>query len=281
MKTAIALGTFDGVHLGHKAVIEASLKSGFKSVAVAFPEPPKSVISCKGNLLTTPIKKREILKKMGVNEVFYLDFTEIRDNSPEEFLSFLKSEFNPAVICCGFNYRFGKNGLGDTEYLSKFCGENNIKSVVVPPVLVGSDIVSSTAIREMLEAGEVLKANRLLCEPFGFSAPVIKGDKRGRTIGFPTANQIYPDNLIKVKFGVYKSVITFNGKTYKGITNIGVRPSFPNGEISAETYIYDFSGNLYDKVLDICLIEFIRPEQKFDSVEQLKQKIEEDIKKAH
>ncbi len=281
MKTAIALGTFDGVHSGHRAVIDAAVNSGLKSIAAAFPEPPKSIISGDKNWLSTPHQKREILLNRGINEVFYLDFEKIRDMSPLGFLTFLKARFNPAVICCGFNYRFGKNGAGDTELLESYCSENGIQLIKIAPVCVGDRVISSTYIRELLENGEIELANSYLAEPFGFTGEVIHGDKRGRTIGFPTVNQLYPENLALVKFGVYKSEITVGGKTYSGITNIGVRPSFKTEKIMSETYINDFSGEIYGEVLKIRLLKFIRPEQKFESLEKLKENIENDIKKAY
>lgn len=281
MKTAVALGTFDGVHKGHLSVINAAASSGFKPVAVAFPEPPKGIISGDKNLLTNPIKKREILIKSGINEVFYLDFKKIRDYSPEQFLKLLKNEFNPAVICCGFNYRFGKNGEGDTGLLKDFCKKNEIKFIEAQPVTAQGRVISSTYIRELLEQGMVAEANGFLSEPFGFNAQVIHGDKRGRTIGFPTVNMVYSDSLVEVRFGVYKSEITVDDKTYSGITNVGMRPSFRTEKIMAETYICDFSGDVYGKIINVKLLNFIRPEQKFETLQELKANIMNDIQKAY
>lgn len=281
MKTAVALGTFDGVHKGHLSVINAAVSSGFRPIAVAFPEPPKSIISGDKKLLMTPYKKKQMLENQGITEVFYLDFLKIRDNSPEEFLRFLKNEFNPAVICYGFNYHFGKNGAGDVGFIAEFCKKNGIEFIKAEPVEKDGITVSSTYIRGLLEEGRVTEANSLLSEPFGFSAQVIHGDKRGRTIGFPTVNQLYPDNLVRVKFGVYKSLVTVSGKTYNSITNIGVRPTFQNGKISAETHIIGFSGDIYGEVAEIKLTDFLREERKFSSLDELKENIILDIEKAH
>ncbi len=281
MKTAIALGTFDGVHIGHRSVIKAAVGSGFKAVAVAFPEPPKSIISGDKRLLTSPIAKKKMLENEGIKEVFYLDFAKIRDNSPHEFLNFLKNEFDPAVICCGFNYRFGKNGEGDVLLIEEFCNKNGIEFIKAVPVDIDGVTVSSTYIRDLLEEGKISVANRLLGQPFGFFGAVIKGDRRGRTIGFPTINQLYPEDIAKVKYGVYKSETLVGGKKYNSITNIGIRPTYENGVVSAETYIIDFSGDLYGEVAYVQLIDFLREERKFSSIEELKENIENDIKKAH
>lgn len=279
-KTAIALGTFDGVHLGHKSVINAAVGSGLRAVAVAFPEPPKSIISGEKNLLTGPYKKKQMLEKEGISEVLYLNFNEIKDISPTEFLNFLKDRLNAAVICCGFNYRFGKNGEGDASLIADFCEKNGIEFKKVEPVKMDGVTVSSSLIRDLLQNGDVEWANSLLGEEFGFSGEIVHGDMRGRTIGFPTLNQFYPENLVKVRFGVYSSSVTVSGNTYKSITNIGIRPTFQSEKIMAETYILDFSGDLYGRMLEVKLHKFIRPEQKFHNLTELKENIENDIEKA-
>lgn len=280
VKVAVALGTFDGVHLGHAAVLEAAKNSGFKPVAVSFPEPPKSVISGVKNLLTTPTEKKEILEKNAVKNVFYLDFSEIRDYSPEQFLDYLNKTFNIGAICCGFNYRFGKEGRGDTAFLADYAKAHGINFFMAEPEIIDGETISSTLIRRLLAEGETERANALLSEPFGFSSEVIHGDKRGRTIGFPTINQIYPENKAPLRFGVYKTEVCVADKVYTGITNVGRRPSFPNGEITAETYILGFSGEIYGKIVKISFLKFIRDEQKFDNIEELKQNILLDIEKA-
>ncbi len=281
MKTAIALGTFDGVHIGHKVVINAAKKSGFSPVVVAFPEAPRGIITGEKSVLTLPSQKKEILLSLGAHSVYYLEFSKVRDMSPTEFLEFLVCEFDPAFITCGFNYRFGKNGRGDVSTIRDFCNERGIEFAEISPVSEEGTVVSSTAIRKLLEIGEIENANRLLSRPFSFSAPVIHGDERGRTIGFPTINQVYPPNLVAVKFGVYKSVVAIGDKKYNGITNIGVRPTFQNGLVSAETYIIGFDGNLYGATVKLELLRFIRSERKFSSVDELKANIESDIQAAN
>ena len=274
-KNAIALGTFDGVHKGHKAVL--NLPDGCKKTAVTFDLPPKMFLTCKKSLITTNKDKCRILKKCGMDEVYTLKFIEVKDMPPEWFLKFLKTEFNPCYISCGFNYRFGKGGIGTTEMLKKFCNENKIDFNCVPPVKECGEIVSSTVIRNILASGEIEKANKLLSEPFSFESEIVEGFKRGREMGFPTANQKYPEELTMLRFGVYATEAIFEGKSYSGITNIGIRPTFKSDYIISETYIKDFHGNLYGKSLRIVPKFFIRDEKKFSSLEEIKNQIKKDL----
>lgn len=278
-KTALALGTFDGVHSGHISVINAAVSSGYRAVAVAFPEPPRAFFECKTELLTSPHEKQQLLRELGIDSVHFLDFGKIKDMPPEEFLLYLKNTFNPALISCGFNHRFGKDGKGDIPLLINFCRANNIKLMVADAVTVGDNVLSSTYIRSLIKNGEVSTANRYLARPFGFSGEVIHGDKRGRTIGFPTINQLYPAIKVPVRFGVYKSSVTVDGTTYSGITNVGIRPSFRTDAVMAETYILDFDGEIYGKIADVRLVDFIRDEQKFSGISELKRAIDKDIER--
>jgi riboflavin kinase/FMN adenylyltransferase len=275
MKTALALGTFDGIHLAHRFVLD--LPEGYKKMAVTFVKPPKMYIKNKTELLMTFSDKEKSLKEMGFSEIVALDFEEIKDLEPLDFLNYLCDNYNPAVISCGFNYRFGKDGMGDTELLQDFCDKKGICLKICDAIKKDGVVVSSTLIRNLLKQGETAKANALMKNPFFFEAEVLQGDKRGRTIGFPTINQKYPEDLVKVKFGVYKTKVIADGKAYDGITNIGLRPTFESEYIISETFIKDFSGDLYGKTVKIVLEEFIRPEVKFGSLEELKQQIEKDI----
>ena len=275
MANAIALGTFDGVHKGHRAVLD--LPEDFRKIAVTFSLPPKAVLTGKNALINSIEDKCRILKSIGIDEILTLRFESVREMSPEEFLGFLKEKYNPKYISCGFNYRFGKMGQGDTYLLKKFCADNGIELKIAEPVKVGDDIVSSTFIRNLLSNGDVGMASSLLSEPFSFTATVIEGDKRGRTIGFPTINQRYPEELVKLRFGVYKTKIEIDDNVFYGITDIGIRPTYKSDYVISETFIKDFSGDLYGKDLRIIPIEFLRDEKKFSSLEELKKQIEFDI----
>ena len=276
MKRAIALGTFDGLHKGHRAVL--ALPDNMKKTAVIFPLPPKALLSGEPNALMTEKDKCAALKKIGIDEIYTLDFNEVKDMPPKEFLLFLKQKFAPDLISCGFNYHYGKKAAGNTQMLGDFCRDNGIEFNCHTPVCEGGEPVSSTRIRKYLQNGEIEAANGLLTFPFSFTAEVISGDRRGRTIGFPTVNQKYPSELIPLKFGVYKSKIIVDGEEYEGITNIGIRPTFKSDYIISETYIIGFSGDLYGKIITTIPTRFVRGEVKFSSVEELKRQIENDIK---
>ena len=277
MKTAVSLGFFDGLHKGHLAVLDVC--SSFHRVAVTFKTSPKAELSGVSEAIQSFADKCKALKKFGVDEVYALDFNEVKNKTPLEFLLLLKDRFSPALISCGFNYRFGKGGQGDIVFLEDFCNKNGIELRISPPITQNGKTVSSSHIRELIKSGDVKTANTLLAEPFSFEVPVIKGDQRGRTIDFPTINQEYPKDFVIPKFGVYKTEVSFDGKSYLGITNIGIRPTYPSTFIISETYIKNFSGDLYGKNVRLSLLEFLRGEKIFASLEELKAQIAEDIKK--
>lgn len=275
MKNALSLGTFDGIHKGHRAVL--NLPADCRKIAVTFEIPPKLAMSGDLQLIMTNEDKCRVLKSIGIDEILTLDFEKVRDIGALEFLELLYNKYKPSVISCGFNYRFGKGGEGNTETLKSFCTERGIDLLCSLPVEFEGETVSSTLLRNMLKNGEIEKANALLQEPFSFKAEVIDGEKRGRSIGFPTVNQKYPKELVTVKFGVYKTLVDFEGRKYQGITNIGLRPTFKSDYIISETYIKNFSDNLYGKVLRITPLSFLREEKKFSSIEELKKQIKADI----
>ena len=275
MKTAIALGTFDGLHAGHRAVIEKT--ADFFSVAVTFKIPPKSILLGEPQLLVLPQDRKKALEDLGINQVDMQNFEDVYHIDAINYLENLYQKYKPSKIVCGYNYRFGKNAAGDTALLNRFCKNHNIEFCCVPEQCDGKKPISSTAIREYIKNGNIEKANTLLYNNFSFTSEVIHGDARGKTLGFPTANQKYPHLLVKAKFGVYISRVTVDGKTYKAVTNVGIRPTFKTDTIGCETYIKDFSGDLYNKNIKTEFIKFIRAEQKFDSVNQLKQAISNDI----
>ncbi len=281
-KTAIALGTFDGLHIGHLSVLSAVLEmKDMKHYVATFDEPPRRKSKNIDVPMLISVKlKNELLESMGFDKVISLDFDEIRNQSPEEFLKNLCKEYNVGAISCGFNYRFGKNGKGDADFIEEFCRKNGIVSVVCPEVLYNESRVSSTHIRNLVSEGEVSFANKLMSAPFTFEGVVKNGDSRGHTIGFPTINVPLDSNLVLPKFGSYASFVTIDGEKYKAVTNIGVHPTFNNSLPQSETYILDFSGDLYGKSVRISLMDFLREEQKFESVDELIAAIKNDCKET-
>lgn len=275
-ENAIALGTFDGVHLGHKAVLEIPDK--YNKIAVTFYIPPKYYLGGNMELILSADEKTATLMKLGFNEICMNDFEKYKNMSATDFLEHLYNEYKPALISCGFNYRFGKGGKGDTELLKSFCENKNIIFKCADAVEVDGSTVSSTVIREYLKSGKINEANKLLYEPFFIDEEVIKGDKRGRTIGFPTINQAYPEDKVQIKFGVYKTCVTVGDKNYFGITYVGNRPSFKTDYVICETYIKDFEGELYGQQIKVSFLDYLRGEVKFSSVDELKEQLKKDIK---
>ena len=264
-KYAIALGMFDGVHVGHKAVLSAAVKSPYRSVAVTF----SSIPGKAEGVLMTPREREDKLRVFGIDETLFLDFFEVKDLAPEEFLNFLSNKYDIGKICCGFNYRFGKKASGDTEFLKNWCNEKAIEFYECPEVVSEGKTVSSTYIKALISEGKAEKAAELLGGPFSFTAEVVKGDQRGRTWGLPTINQLYPEGKARPKNGVYQTVVEIRGKRYDGVTNIGLRPTFLTDYISAETFILDYSDDCYGENVKTELYAFLREEKKFSSVDEL------------
>lgn len=276
METAIVLGTFDGLHAGHRAVIEKA--TDLFSVAVTFDIPPKSFLTGRPQLLMLSSERERRLKMLGIDRVDMQQFENVKNIEPQKYLEILKRKYNPKRIVCGFNYAFGKGARGDKTLIDEFCKKNNIEFVCVPPVLVDDRVVSSTYIRQLIRDGKIEEAASQIYGGFSFTAPVVHGDARGRQLGFPTANQMYPTDMVDLKFGVYISRVTVDGKQYSAITNIGIRPTYETKLIGCETYIKGFSGDIYGMSMTTELLRFVREEKKFSSVEELKAAILYDVK---
>lgn len=283
-KKSVALGNFDGMHLGHIAVLNKALEAAGDALtpcALLFSEHSiKSLTGIAPPKLMTDEERRNFITDFGF-KIEEIDFNRICNFSAQEFVDeILVKKLNAGAVVCGYNYRFGKNALGNTETLKSLCTERSIDCHIVSEVHCDGNAVSSTVIRNLIENGETQKANRMLGRRFGFTSPVIHGDERGRSWGFPTANQLLPDGFVMPKFGVYASEVTVEGRKYKGVTNIGKRPTVGTEIVLSETYIIDLNDNLYDKEIDIRLIDFIRPEKKFCSFNELATQIKADTNKV-
>lgn len=283
-RTAVALGNFDGMHVGHMAVLEAAKSfesEGLLPVAVLFDEHSLKAITGKAPaMLMTVTERNRIINENGLR-IETLVFNEIRDLSPSAFVEkILVGRLGAAAVCCGYNYRFGKGASGTAQTMGEICGRLGLQCRVSGEVDVDRCAVSSTKIRGFIENGEIEKANKMLGRPFGFSSRVIDGDKRGRVLGFPTINQIIPEELAMPRFGVYQSVVTVNGEKFKGVTNVGRRPTVGTEKILSETHILDFDRDIYGENVDVRLIKFIRPEKKFSSFDELARQIKSDAKEV-
>ena len=238
-RTAVALGNFDGMHVGHMAVLEGAKsfqKDGLVPVAVLFDEHSmKAITGIAPPMLMTVGERNEYIIKKGL-KLETIIFNEIKNLSPEDFVEkILVEKLRAGAVCCGYNYRFGKDAAGSAETMRKICDRLGIKCKIAGEVDVAGHAVSSTQIRILIENGETEKANEMLGHKFGFSSPVIDGDKRGRRLGFPTINQELPQELVLPKFGVYRTDVTVGHRRYKGVTNIGKRPTVGTENIALTT----------------------------------------------
>jgi riboflavin kinase/FMN adenylyltransferase len=280
--TVAVFGTFDGLHKGHRAVLNSALAfSEFEPIAITFDVPPKRFVSNDFvPMLMTSDRKKMMFAKLGFKTVEVLDFEKIREMSAEEFLNEMFKKFNIKVAVCGFNYRFGKNAEGNAEYLTSYCHSHGAEAVVCPGTLFSGQIVSSTFIRNLISDGQIAFANTLLESRFSFCTEVMHGEERGRTLGFPTINQELDSDLVVPKFGVYATSVNVDGVKYPAVTNIGVRPTFLLKKPISETYIIGFDGDLYGKKLEVELIDYIRGEMRFTSADQFKLTLSTDCEKA-
>ncbi|MBR1528960.1 MAG: riboflavin biosynthesis protein RibF [Oscillospiraceae bacterium] len=281
---AVALGVFDGVHLGHRAVLNAVCelyrKKGRLACALAFrTEDMISVKSSSGYVYPSAVRRR-ILYQAGIQHVYAPVFSDIRSMDGRTFAEeILYQKLYAKDVCCGKNFRFGKNASCDIHDLEQFGKWFGFRVHVIDDVIIDEIKISSTEIRSLLQNGEIEKANQYLGQPYQIWQEVTHGAQLGRTIGFPTINQLFCENQLVPKFGVYASETEFsNGQKFKSLTNIGMKPTVNyQGLPLAETYIEDFSGDLYGKFLTVRLLRFIRPEMKFASVKALTEQMTKDL----
>ncbi|MCD8094680.1 MAG: riboflavin biosynthesis protein RibF [Ruminococcus sp.] len=280
--TAAALGIFDGLHLGHKRVLSLALEvAKSEGLAPAVFTFKSQSITTKGDFRTllTEDEKLKRLEGMGFEYVYSAHFSRLRDLSDEEFVDkILVGLMNVKTVVCGENFHFGRGGKADVGRLKELCSERGASVLSVPLLRLDDEDVSSTLIRLALENGEIARANALLGYRYGYTLKIEHGFERGRTWDFPTINQALPDGCVLPKFGVYCSRVLINGTWYSGVTNIGVKPTVEQKQKPlAETYILDYSGDLYGKEITIELYEFVRSERKFNSIDELKAEIARNI----
>ncbi len=287
-KTAVALGYFDGLHLGHIGVITTAMeqkKNGLHTAVFTFNcdstlpkfERQEDIISFEN--------KCELMRRVGVEYLYAPDFAEVCGYTAEDFISeILVKRLNAGFACCGSNFRFGKNGSGTPELLKEIGAHYGIEAVTVPDVCHEGEMISSTHIRELIRSGNIEQANTLLGYDLWYRLPVIHGNHIGRTLSFPTINQLIPETNVVPKFGAYKSFVDIGGKIYRGITNIGIKPTVADRRdgsgVVMETHIIGFEGDLYGENVSVSLVGYIRPEQKFKDLDELKKQIAADMETA-
>ena len=280
--TAIALGCFDGIHLGHRAVIDKLNTPEAESLDKAvfsFADGPAFKKGAESIALFDD--KCSILDEMGVSELILPSFDSVKDFPPEAFFSdILIKKLDARLLVCGENYRFGQFAAGDVDMLRTLCAGQGIGCIVVPSVMYGGEMISSSRIRAALSQGDVASAAKLLGRQFSYCLEVVHGRKLGRQLGTPTINQYFPDDFLIPSYGVYASVTEVDGIRYPSVTNIGVKPTVGSNKPLSETWIIGCNEDLYGQYVRVSLISYMRKECKFSSIEILKQAIHEDSIKS-
>ncbi|MBR6127586.1 riboflavin biosynthesis protein RibF [bacterium] len=273
MRTSLVLGFFDGVHIGHQAVIESAVnfKIGNKVVLLTLNDSPAKFFGKPAEYIFSRENSIKKLKLHGVDEVVADDFDKVHRISAEEYLNSIIKKYNPESVSTGFNYTFGFNKTGTPDFLKKYDG--NFTYICTPPVTIDNEIVSSTLIKNCLKSGDIKKANKLLGSNFILEGTIIQGNKLGRQIGFPTANFDYPKEIVKIPFGAY----IIKTDKHLGIMNYGVKPTVTGkNKPIVEVHLINFQGDLYGKKLTVNILEKIRDEKKFSRLEDLKIQLQKD-----
>ena len=285
--TLLTVGVFDGVHLGHQHLLthlrNEAQKRGWLSGVVTFKSHPQTVLSPKSKLpwLNDLETRISLLRGLGIDVIAALTFThEMAQLSPREFLQLLKDYLRMRGLVIGPDFALGRNRQGNADQLRLLGQEMDFSVEVMPPFVLNGEVVSSSAIRQALAQGETGKVGKLLGRPFSLTGQVVSGDKRGRVLGFPTANlDIKPEQALPSD-GVYVTIAYVNHKLLPSVTNIGTRPTFGGGKRTVETCLLDYEGQLLEQKLTIDLVDRLRDEKKFDTSEELKAQIERDIAQA-
>ncbi|MBE6713491.1 MAG: riboflavin biosynthesis protein RibF [Ruminococcaceae bacterium] len=286
--TCVALGNFDGIHLGHRKIVENCVQKareeGLVSLVWSFRRHPEHILKgnfSSGNIISLK-DKEAILKEIGIHHLFLEDFEMVRDLSPEEFCDrILIRQLSARFVFCGFNFRFGRFGAGDAEFLKAYLEPKGVCVIAEDPVCLDGGTVSSTRIRKLLAEGEMEQVKRLLGRPYSIRFPVLHGKRLGTRIGFPTLNQVFPEEYVTPKKGVYAVRVGFDGRELFGVCNVGSRPTVDSDDrVIAETHLLDFAEELYGKEVRVEFHHFLRAETKFSSLEELKIQIGKDRENA-
>jgi riboflavin kinase / FMN adenylyltransferase len=283
----VALGAFDGIHLGHRKILGVAVERGcaldVPSLVCTFdPRPVEVLQPARAPLPITTLEERlELIAEAGVNTTVVLPFTTaLAAVEPEAFIEeVMLRGLKAREIVVGFNHRFGRRARGDAAMLEALAGRLGFRAHVVPPLSVEGDPVSSTEIRQALQRGDVERASRLLGREYSLAGEVVRGAGRGRTLGFPTAN-VRPERLPLVPLGVYACRAALGRLVHRAVVNLGRQPTFGENEVAIEAHLLDFQGELYGQRLALSLVRRLREEMKFPSVDALRQQIAADTAQA-
>lgn len=282
--TAIALGNFDGLHLGHQKLINSmvakSREIGVKPSLLLFKSHTKETINKNSpKIITNNEQKFKIAESLGIELIYLLDFDEkLMKLSGEEFIrNIILEKMNGKLVTIGFDYRFGYKASGDSNCLVELGNKYDFEVIVVDPVYIDNKVVSSSSIRELISLGKVEESGKKLGRPYTLMGKVVPGSNRGNKLGFPTANIELIDNYVVPKTGVYLTNTIVDNKRYVSATNIGYNPTFNENVLKIETHILDFEDNIYGKLIEIEFIEFMRDDIKFNKPEDLIEQMKLDI----
>ena len=285
--TAVTLGKFDGLHRGHELLMhtvqECKEMYQVASVAFTFDIPPRNKVEeIVANVLTTNDEKQYIFEKQGIDYLIECPFTsEVMSMEPKDFIAWIATSLNMKYVVVGDDFRFGHKRAGDYHTLQEYETVYGYKTIVLDKLKDSNRDISSTYVREKIADGNIRKANELLGYHYFIKSEILHGKKLGRRIGMPTINMILPEHKLLPPNGVYVTEVLIEGKTYMGVTNVGCKPTVSEERIvGVETYIDNFNQDLYGEKIVVSFLEFIRPEMKFASIEELKAQMASDIQVA-
>ena len=284
-KRIFALGFFDGVHLGHqallKACVELAAQLDVETAAITFENHPQSLFMKQTPPLLTTLQDRyRLLLHYGIDHVYTYPVTEkVMSTDWRVFLDELMLCGGVGFVC-GHDFRFGHKGEGDAEKLRRYCEAKGLPCIIVPEQTLDGIRISSTHIRQLIEQGDMETASKFLGHPHALSGRVVAGRQVGRTIGIPTANILIPDGVVVPKLGVYACRCRIGEQVYSAVTNIGSRPTVGGHQVRSESWILDFEGDLYGKTITLELISMLRPEEQFPSLDALRAQIHRDAQQA-
>src|SRR6184192_73156 len=287
LPSAVALGAFDGVHLGHRAILGTAVaqarRNGLVALACTFDPHPLEVLQPERSPvpITTLEERFELIAETGIDTTVVVPFTRaVAVVEPEDFVRrVVVGTLKAQDIVVGFNHRFGRGARGDAALLERLAGELGFRAHVVPPMTVDGVPVSSSEIRSALQRGDLPRAARLLGRAYSIQGEVVRGAGRGRTLGFPTAN-VRTDRPLGLPVGVYVCRLTVGLRQHQAVVNVGFRPTFGETELSVEAHVLDFTGDLYDERVTLTFVRRLREERKFSNVDALRHQIALDVAAA-
>ncbi len=285
--TLLTIGVFDGVHLGHKHLLsqlkERARQENLLSGVITFRQHPQAMLSPEAKLpcLTDLAQRIKLLQNEGIEVIVTLSFTrELAHLSPRQFIGLLKKYLRMRGLVIGPDFALGEHREGDVNTLRTLGQDMDFSVTVIPPMVINGELVSSTAIRNALAGGDMGRVHNLIGRPFSLHGRVVSGVGRGKELHFPTANlEMNPEQALPTD-GVYATWAYIDDKAYQSVTNIGQRPTFDSGERTVEVYIFDYHGELYGLELKIDIIERLRGEKRFDTVEELQKQMAEDVRRG-